>query len=372
MRILQLTSHLDIGGVSRYVLSLSQGLQRHGHQVVIAADHGRLEEEVRACGAQYWHAPLHTSAEFSPAVWAAARRLAVSLQREPVEIIHAHTRVAQVVADRLARRAAIPYVTTWHGVFRPNLGRMLWPCMGDRTIAISEAVRQHLSADFRCAEAQIRLIENGADINFFLRKPDAASLQAYRKRWDIPEGVPVIGSIGRLASGRVKGFDLLLVAAEAIKREVPDLHVLLVGDGPRRPFLEEKALRAGLRECVHFADPVTDTRVPLALMDVFVFPSRWPEGFGLSLVEAMAAGRPVVATAVGAVPQIIEHGRSGWVVAPEHPAALADGILRLLKDRAVAAQLAREGAARVRDRFSLDRMVSQIELVYRELVARGA
>ena len=368
MRILHLTSHLNMGGVSSYILCLSRALARRGHSVTIASGGGELEPEVAAAGVPHWRVPLHTSAEFSPQVFAAARQLVRRLRREPVEVIHAHTRVAQVVAARLSRRLGIPYVTTWHGFFRPNLGRRLWPCTGARTIAISEPVRRHLVEDFHVPPERVRLIWNGVEPSEFAERPPAELLARFRAQHRLPEGGPVVGSVGRLASGRIKGFDLLLEAARLLLRRHADLRLLMVGDGPRRPFLEEQVDALGLRECARFTGSLADVRVPLALLDVFIFPVRWPEGFGLSLIEAMAAGRPVVATRAGAVPQIIEHGRHGLLVEPENPQALAEAVTTLLRDPAAAARLGQAAQQRVRERFSLERVADEVEAVYGELV----
>jgi len=280
--------------------------------------------------------------------------------------------VAQVVAARLSQRLGISYVTTWHGFFRPNLGRRLWPCTGDRTIAISEPVRRHLREVFHVPEERIRLISNGVDTARFASVPDAEAVRRYRETHGLPADRLVIGSIGRLAGGRVKGFDLLLGAAQHLLPDVPNLHVLIVGDGPRRAFLEETIKQFRLDGRVHLVGTEGDIRLPLAAMDVFVFPVRWNEGFGLSLVEAMAAGKPVVATRVGAVPDIVRHGQDGWIVEPEDVASLADGIARLLRDPSAARRMGQTAQERVREAFSLARMADQVEAVYHELVKREA
>ena len=368
MRILHLTSHLNVGGVARYTVSVAKALRRRGHQVVIASGGGELEAEADAAGVPHWRVPLHTSAEFSPQVFAAARQLRRRLRQEPVDVLHAHTRTSQVAAAALSRALRIPYMTTWHGVFRHNLGRRLWPCTGDLTVAISRPVQEQLVTVFRVDTSRIRLIPNGVDPAHFAAPPDATLLAQYRARHRLPDGQPVIGTVGRLASGGVKGLDLLLGAVHALRQELPDLHLLIVGDGPRRPFLERMSRDLGLSSRVHFAGSAADTRVPLALMQVFAFPVRWQEGFGLSLIEAMAAGKPVVATRTGAVPDIVEDGRHGLLVPPEDAASLAQGIARLLKDPAAASRMGREAQARVRQAFSLDRMIGQIESVYQELV----
>ena len=193
-------------------------------------------------------------------------------------------------------------------------------------------------------------------------------MRRYREAQGLPPDPTVIGSVGRLAGGRVKGFDLLLGAAQRLLATIPDLHILIVGDGPRRPFLEEKVEQLGLHGRVHLVGTAEDIRLPLAAMDVFVFPVRWNEGFGLSLVEAMAAGKPVVATRVGAVPDIVRHGQDGWLVEPEDVVSMADGIAHLLRDPSAARRMGQTARERVREAFSLARMADQVEAVYRELV----
>ncbi|PIQ83184.1 MAG: hypothetical protein COV75_08590 [Candidatus Omnitrophica bacterium CG11_big_fil_rev_8_21_14_0_20_63_9] len=368
MRIVHFTSHLNIGGVSRHVLALAFAMRRRGHHVTLVSGGGELVKSLQGTGIEHWHAPLHTSVEFSPQVWRAAFHLAARLAQQPADILHAHTRVGQLVAHRLSRRLKIPYVATWHGFFRPNPGRWLWPCTGRLTIAVSEPVRQHLETAFRVPAGRIRLIPNGVDVEHFAQPPEPSSLEAARARWSLPTGCPVVGSMGRLASGGVKGFDILLAAVQRLKADLPSVQVLIVGEGPRREFLEQETTRLQLRECVHFAGAVEDVRVPLALMDVFAFPVRWQEGFGLALIEAMAAGKPAVASRTGAAPSIIENDSTGRLVPVEDVQALAGALRQLLQDPATAQRLGRAGQQRVRQAFSLERMADQVEAVYRELV----
>ncbi len=372
MRILQLTSHLNVGGITRYVLTLSQRLVARGHQVVIAAGGGHAEPQVRKLSLTYWPVPLATSAEFSAPVFWGIRHLVARLRAEPVDVIHAHTRVGQVVAEVVSRRLRIPYVTTWHGIYRPRLGRRLWPCTGAIAIAVSEPVREHLLDDFHVPPTRVRRIYNGIDVEHYAAPPAPAALEAYRARWRIPSGRPILGGIGRLAAGRVKGFDLIFVAASLLRRQIPDLHILIVGDGPRRPFLEDIVRRLGLEDRVIFVGVTEDIRLPLALMDLFIFPSRWPEAFGLTLVEAMATGRAVVATRMGAVPEIVRPDVDGWLVPPDDPEALAAAAATLLRDPAARRRLGAQAQQRVRALFTLDRLADEVDAVYHEVVDNRA
>ncbi len=368
MRILHITSHLEIGGITRYIVSLSERLIARGHRVVVASAGGSVEARATALGVTHWSVPFRTSAEFSPQVLWGTSEVARRLREDPADVIHAHTRVGQVAAELLARRLGIPVVTTWHGIYRPNVGRWLWPCFGNLTMAISDPVYQNLRRDFHVPSSRIRRIYNGIDPQQYAVPPTSSLLQAFRERWGLPVDCPIVGAVGRLASGKVKGFDTLLVAAYLLQDLIPEVHFLIVGDGPRYPFLKDVARRLQVQSRVHFVGAAEDARVPLAVMDLFVFSSRWPEAFGLTLVEAMAAGKPVVATQVGAVPEIVRHGVEGWLVPPNDPRAMADGIARLLQDRPMATRMGQAAQVRVREAFGLDRMTREVEAVYREVV----
>jgi glycosyltransferase involved in cell wall biosynthesis len=371
MRILHLSSHLNVGGVTSYLLGLSAALRQRGHDVAVASGGGSLEEELAALGVGRWRVPLATSAEFSPQVFAAARRLAARLRREPVDVLHAHTRVGQVVADRLSRRLGVPYVATWHGFFRPNLGRRLWPCTGTVTIAISEPVRQHLVRDLGVAAARIRLIPNGIDPAPFERPPERAAQQRLRERLRIPAGARIVGTVARLVPS--KGVDQLIRSLPAIRRSVPEAHLVLVGEGEHRPHLERLIGELGVSEAVHFAGWLPQTHVALSLMEVFVFLPADREGFGLSLLEAMASGRPIVAVnRGGGAPWLLKESGVTALVEPGDADALAAAVAGWLRDGEAACRLGGRARAVVKERFSLERMADQVEAVYHELIAHPA
>lgn len=367
MRILHLTSHLQVGGVPRSVVWLACALQRRGHDVIVVSGGGRLDAEPSAQGVTHWYAPLHTSVEFSPRVFAAGRALARRLGREPVDILHAHTRVGQVVADRLSRRCGIPYVTTWHGFFHLNLGRRLWPCTGMLTIAISEPVRRHLIDTFRVPPARIRLIPHGVDAAQFLTPVAPAEQARWRQQLGLPAEGPVVGTMSRLVAS--KGVDQLIRSLPRIREVVPGARLVIIGDGPERRALERLAEGLGVAEAVRFAGTVPETRAILSVMDVFVFIPAVQEGFGLSLLEAMASSRPIVAIRRGdGASWVLDQGGIGAVVEPEDPAALAAEVVRFLRDRDAAQRAAGLAQTVVRERYTLDRVVEQVEAVYRDAV----
>lgn len=257
MRILHLTSHVNVGGITTYVVQLSEALARRGHQVVVASGGGALAWRCERNGLVHWEVPLLTSAEFSPQVAWAGWQVSRRLRAHPVDLIHAHTRVAQVVADRLSRRHRIPYVTTWHGFYRRRLSRRWWPCTGMRTIAISQPVADHLRTVFDVPASRIHLIPHGVDVARFAAPAPAADIQALRARLALDHVGPVIGTVARLVPS--KGLDQLLAAFRHVAAQAPSARLLIVGDGPQRAGLEQVAQRLGIQRAVRFAGTLPDT-----------------------------------------------------------------------------------------------------------------
>lgn len=370
MRILHLTSHLNVGGISSYVLALSTALRERGHEVAIASGGGSLVPDATLAGLACWDVPLHTSIELSPQIFSATHQLTQRLREEPVELLHAHTRVSQVVADRLARRLRIPYVTTWHGFYRPNPGRRLWPCTGARTIAISEPVREHLVSVFGVPPERIRVIPHGIDPRPFETGADPVEKQQWRDHFGLP-GAParLVGTVARLVKS--KGVDQLLRALPTIRAAVPTAHLVVVGDGEDRPHLEAMADQLGICDAVHFTGALTDTHPIFSLLEVFVFLPAEQEGFGLALLEAMASGRPIVSVRRGGGSTwLLEESGVGLVVEPGDHVALGAAMVRLLQDGELACRAAGKARQVLRERYTLARMVNEVEDVYQEVVAR--
>ena len=219
---------------------------------------------------------------------------------------------------------------------------------------------------FPWAPAKVRVVPNGVDLKRFAPRPPSSALRA---SLGVPPSAPVALSIGRHVPE--KGYRHLVDAAALVERARPGVHWVLVGDGELRSELEARARRLGLESRVHFTGWRDDVADVLALSDVFVLPSQ-SEGFGRVLVEAMAMGRAIVATAVGGVPDVVLAGRTGLLVQPADPVALADAVRALLDDPARAARLGAAGRARAESSFSLGAHVHAVERVYDEVLARAA
>jgi len=320
---------------------------------------------LQRAGIPHWRLPLHTSAEFSPQVMWSACRLMKLAANERIDLIHAHTRVAQVVAECLWHGLRVPYVATWHGFFKPRWSRRGLPCTGRLTIAISEPVAEHLHKDFRVPVDRIRTIPHGVDLARFQPPPTSEEQRACRAQLNLPPDGPIVGTMARLVAS--KGVDRLIKAFAAVRASAPNARLLIIGDGEDRARLEAFAATHEVGDAVRFAGALTQTRAPLSIMDVFVFLPATQEGFGLSLLEAMASARPVVAVKQGGgAPWLIDQIGTTVAVDAEKPEQLARAIAELLRDSIRARTLGQRGLTIVRDRYTFDREVTETEAVYTE------
>ena len=232
-------------------------------------------------------------------------------------------------------------------------------------VAVSESLGRRFIADNRVPERKLRVVPYGVDC-----APAGAGAELagaalkLRREQGIPAGAPVVGSVARLVEQ--KDFPTLLRAFGALPADCAAAHLVLVGDGPKRKDLEELTSQLGLASHVHFTGMRRDVPAALAMMDVFVLSSKF-EPFGVSLLEAMAAGKAIVSTRVNETAEILEDGRCGVLVPPEDTAAMADALRRLLTDAALRRSLADAARARAERCYSVSAMTHAYETLYCEL-----
>jgi len=221
--------------------------------------------------------------------------------------------------------------------------------------------REHKIADERPSDVPAPLIYNRRGPGPL--RPHRALLHAARGGVRLPDDAQIVGVVARLE--HEKGHPTLLEAWPSILRRVPTARLLVVGEGSRREELEAQAIALGIAKTVVFTGRRDDIPAVTAALDVAVLPS-YREAQGLTILEAMALSRPVVASAVGGIPEVIQDGRTGLLVPPHDAAALAAAVVRLLTDHAYADMLARGGHDLVHDRFCVELMVYAIEQLYDE------
>jgi glycosyltransferase involved in cell wall biosynthesis len=337
--------------MARIVRDLARGLdpERYRLHALFLAGEGpwvaKLEQAGAPAGALDWWRGARDPA----GAWKFWRRL----RGMRIDIVHIHFGERSV--RWLARNATgAKIVAHVHGrILEPRgLTPVYFSARGaDVVVAVSHAVAS------RVVGRPARVIYAGA----------AVPGSAFAPRLTSPSGM-VLGTAGRLIG--LKGIEYLLGAAVILEREFPTLRVEMAGSGPQARELEQRVERLGLASRVKFLGWVDDLRSVMEHWDVFVLPSL-EEGFPIAALEAMAAGLPVVASAVGGVPELIEDGKTGWLVPPRDVEALASRVGLLLNDPERRQEMAAAAQARVRDQFSLAQMTESFGKLYDELLTGG-
>ncbi len=311
--------------------------------------------------------PVRMRGEADPFAMAALARL---FKRYRPDLVHMHTSHAHtlgVVGSRLAGSGkTVVSRRVDFSIHRTRLkANILKYRFGvDRYIAISEGVKSVLVRDGIPA-ARIEIVPSGVDVPAL----EATPAVDYREEFGIPERAPVVGDVAHF--GWHKAQEELVKACPLIWERMPETRVLLVGDGDCREKVLAVARETGVDtdSRLIFTGHRTDARELVRWFDVFVMCSVL-EGLCTSILDAHVLGTPVVASAVGGIPEAVDHGHAGILVPPRDPRALSDGILRLLTDVELGTRLNRHGRTRVDERFSVDAMVNGTRMVY-ERVLRG-
>jgi len=365
MRILLLTTHLNIGGISTYTVSLAKALKLKGHEVHVASSGGMLAPELEAAGISHINADISTKSELSPKVFRAIFEISKIAKRLGINVVHSQTRITQVIGFFASRLCGIPSVTTCHGFFRKNIGRIILPSWGEKVIAISDAVKENLISYFGVDEDRVSMIYNGIDAKKFLKDFSEEERDRIKDELGIKRDSSVIGMIARFTPD--KGHDTLLYGLRGILKERPDTQLVFVGDGEKKQDMIDLSQRLNLSDNVVFIKPQLNTVNALSVMDIFMFTPARREGLGLVLLEALASGKPVVATSVGGISSIIDDNVNGFLVEPSKPELLAGPVLRLLNDKALYARMAASGRETVIRKFSINEMADKTEKVYMEV-----
>jgi glycosyltransferase involved in cell wall biosynthesis len=364
IRLLLVVDSLEVGGAERQVVDLAVALRRNGYEVVVACSiAGDLSAALEEAGIPV--RPLLrrlVKRRLSPAYAWRLRRL---LQRERFDLVHAHIYASAVAAAIATLGTGIPVVITEHTEASWQTWRARWVSRwvyrrAERIIAVSTPIRR-------------RLIErDGVHPDLITIVPNAVVSAPEARSEEPPTGLrgrPLVGVVARLQPE--KGVANFLKATTRVASRFPEAHFIIAGDGPLRQELVVLAEDLGLRDRVHFLGFRSDASALMGSLDVLVVPSL-TEGSPLVTLEAMAAGVPVVASAVGGIPDQVRHDKEGLLVPPGDTGAIGEAIVALLRDPARARSLGEAGRRRATSEFSHAAMVRRIEDVYREVLGRPA
>lgn len=362
--------NMGIGGTELNALRTAERLDRTRFDVhvICLRSHGPLAERYRRAGIPVHDFPIPSL--YAPATLRQGLRLARFFARQRIDVVHSHDMYDNVFASAFARLARVPVVIAsrrWSHVLperRHRVANAIAYRFVDRVVANSPAVVESLVSADRVPRGRIAMVSNFVDEAAFTSMPPASRATA-RTALGVPEGGSVVGIVARL--GAVKDHATLLRAMAELVPAWPAVHLVIVGDGECRAELEALTAALGIQAQVHFAG-IRDNEPNLHhLFDISVLCSR-SEGFPNSIVEAMAAARPVVATAVGGNVDAVSAGETGLLVPPADPRALSAAIGSLLRDPARGRAMGVEGARRARARYHAGEVVRALEELYEELV----
>jgi glycosyltransferase involved in cell wall biosynthesis len=389
-KIMHILTRLDMGGSAQNTLLTCRELA-HRYETVLVhglAGESRMSASEQAAVEQLKGAAERRGARFVPMRSLVRRihpvldlvallRLWWLIRRERPAIVHTHTSKAGILGRLAARLAGVPHVVhTPHGhVFYGHFGRVRsalflalerwFARWTDRTVALTGGERQdYVDLAIGRPEA-VCTIHSGVDVDLCASAP-AEPAQRKRALGLDPER-RLVGFVGWLQP--VKGPQHLLNAMTRVWEEHADADLVFVGRGELEGALGAQASFSGHGDRVHFLGWREDVRALMPLFDLVVLPSL-NEGMGRVLVEAMAAGRPVVASRVGGIPDLVRHGRNGLLVAPRDEAGLAESIALLLRDPALAARMGEAGRVDCRE-FSLEAMTARLDRLYTDLLSPG-
>lgn len=355
------------GGAEEHMLCLLRGLDRRRFRALLVCPDALLallrpdlpeDVEVLPLG-------LYSHRQFRE-----MRGLYDFLRRQRVQVLHSHGFRPSVLASPVGCCARVPVMVEtphvreyWRKGWKASYvidrvaGRFV-----DRYIAVSEANRKYLVEEKRLPANKVALIRNGCDVDRFdLAHPVSADL---RRLSGYAESDPVLLVAARLEPQ--KGHSVLLRAMSLLKREFPNLRLVALGEGSLREELERQVREFGLENSVRMPGHAHDVHDWMTAANICVLPS-FAEGLPLFAIECLAAGRPMVASAVDGTPEIVVDGKTGLTVPPGDPAALAQAIGRLLREPGLAAELGIAGAAWVRQWFTLTRQIRETGELYERL-----
>lgn len=366
MKVLHLTTHLNVGGITSYLYHLSQGLQKIGVKTTVASSGGEYSSEFNARHIPLYTIPLNTKSELSPKLALSFLKLKNLYLKEKWDLLHAHTRVSQCLAQALSSYCNIPYVTTFHGFYQYHLGRKIFPCLGQKTIANSHAVASHLKDAYPQYQNQITTILHGIDIEFFSSSAISdRQKEEWRQKLNIVP-LPTLGIIGRLSveKGHSHLLEILKILIEKYHQKA---QLLIVGDGKQKEAIEQKIQEFNLKEFVRLIPSQKDPRPLLSLINIYVTYHAGPEGFGLSPLEAMAMGKPVVISYVqGGMGDFIEDGQEGFLMKEASLDVMAQKINELLNSKSLQTTMGTNAAQKIKDHFSYQRMAEQTQKIYEQ------
>jgi sugar transferase (PEP-CTERM/EpsH1 system associated) len=364
INILHLIQGLEVGGLEYMTVSLLKGLDRTRYQTSVCC-YDTLGSLAQAFNGSI---NIHYLKRKHGIDYSYPFKLANLLKKERIQILHLHNSTAffyGVIAGKVAGVPAIVYTEHARDVFpnvRVKIADKILSLFTDKVIVVADFLKKNLVRYERFNPSKIMTIYNGIDEARFRLKKEPAEI---KRELGIPAFNRIIGIVARLDP--IKNHKSLITAMHTVIKEFPSTALLIIGDGPLRDELVSFVRERRLEEHIKFLGIRNDVPRLLSVLDIFVLCSV-SEGLPLTLLEAMAAGKPIIATNVGGIPEVVDHNSNGLLIPPDDTEALSDAIVELLRDREKAGKLGMMAKRKFESNFSLSTMVKKYEEVYDSLL----
>jgi glycosyltransferase involved in cell wall biosynthesis len=385
IKVLRIIGRLNVGGPAIHVVNLCAGLSqtRYEQLLVVGSEspaEGSMLDYALSRGVQPYVIPeIVTAFSLTPGDAKALVKLYALIRRERPHIVHTHTAKAGFLGRIAARLVGVPVVVhtfhghVLHGYYGPAKNWLLRRMeqslarFTDRLVTVSEQVKSHL-VGYAIAEAEkITVIPLGFDLEPFLNSHTQQG--EFRREMALSDGIKLVGIVGRIFP--IKNHRLFLQSAARIVAQEPAVRFVIVGDGVLRSAVEQQARELGIADSVLFTGWRRDLPGIYSDLDILVLSSD-NEGTPVSAIEAMVSSCPVVATRVGGLPDLIEDHKTGRLVPPRDAEALASAVLDLLNNPQTACELGQNAMEAVRQRFTVQRLLSDTDHLYTELLEEKA
>jgi len=370
MRILHTNFLHGWGGQSNRILNVCQGLAARGHDVLIVAPaDSELVRRAQAAGLAT-DGRIGFERGFHPlALLRNVSRMRRLLARGRFDVVHTHgSQDSWVVAlANLPKR--LPVVRTKHNIFPISdnvANRWLYRRAFDRIVCISEAIVEQCAAKPYIGSRRLTLIHSAVDLRRFAY-PNMDAAQTMREQWKAHQ--PIVAIVGRLREE--KGHRFLFEAVARLRHQYPSILLAVAGDGSLRQELEQLAVALGIADHVQFLGFRTDVPEILAAADLFVMPSL-SEGLGTAAIEASAAGRPIIASRIGGISDVIRDGRTGWLVEAGDVAELVRAVADVMSNPGLARRMAQAARRYAFQHFTLEALVEKNLALYSKILEGGA
>lgn len=364
LTILHTESSLGWGGQEIRILEEAKGLRRRGHRITIVCQ-PESELSIRAKEVGLEVRTLFMEKISYPL---ALLRLLRIIEDYNVDILNTHSSRDSwfaSIAGRLSKRKPA-IIRTRHlstPISKSSISRFLYESLPNRVITTGEEIRRRMIEDNGFDGKGIISIPTGVDLDLFNPHRVNGTLKG---AWGVSEDIPAIGMVAVIRSW--KGHEDFVNAAAMVIKEFPESRFLIIGDGPRKEVVEGYIRERALQDSIIMTGHRDDIPQVMASLDILVLSSYANEGLPQSLTQAMAMEKPVIASNVGSIPEVIIEGETGYLVPPRNPSALAEKIISLLKDNGLRLEMGKTGRRLVTSRFSLEGMLDKIENLYKEVI----